>query len=62
MLLIAAETVLWGGLHAEWGVKIESEILCLGVKVKENKATCNSSLESPTEVPNSVYVAAAFVK
>lgn len=51
-LLLQRLSVLWGGLRAEWGVKTESEILCLGVKVKKNKTTCNSSLESRTEVPN----------
>lgn len=43
-------------------MKIEFEILCLGVNVKKNKPTCSSSLKSPMEVPDSGYEAAAFVK
>lgn len=43
-------------------MKIEFEILCLGVNVKKNKPTCSSSLKSPMEVPDSEYEAAAFVK
>lgn len=64
MPLIAAERLCCavGWFSCRVGVKIEFEILCLGVNVKKNKRTCSSSLESPMEVPDSGNIAAAFVK